>query len=454
MTLPDEPKRTMNFWPALYGVSTRAAAPLVARYLERRCRLGKEDAERLPERFGFTSAARPPGPLLWLHAASVGEANSVLALIDRIVHERPGIEILMTTGTVAAARILAARLPPSTRHQFAPVDVPQAVERFLDHWRPNLAIWVESELWPNLMIETRGRGVPMLLVNARMSAGSLARWRLLPGLARPVMATLSLCLAQDEAQAERFRELGAAQAESVGDLKAAAPPLGADPVALTALRQQIGARPIWLAASTHPGEEEVVAAAHAAIAQSHPDLLTVVVPRHPVRAAAIAEMLRDRRLRTARRTTGGPITADTDVYLADTFGELGLFYRLAEIVFVGGSMVRKGGHNPFEAARLGCAILHGPDMTNCAAMAHALDAGDAALAVGSAAELAIAVLRLLAAPEQRSALADNAALIAAQGGGTLDAVLDRCRPWLDALVPLATMEIAPAMRRLAANASP
>jgi 3-deoxy-D-manno-octulosonic-acid transferase len=449
---------SMSGWPLLYRSLTAAAAPFVTQYLRARCRRGKEDRERLDERFGIASAARPPAPLVWVHAASVGEASSVLALIERILAERPAIELLITTGTVAAARLLEGRLPPRARHQFVPVDVPRAVERFLDHWHPDLAIWVESELWPNLVLATHRRGTPMLLANARLSAGSLARWRALPGLVRPVLRAFALCLAQDEVQAERFRRLGARPVASVGDLKAAAAPLAADPAALAALRRQIGARPVWLAASTHPGEEEIAAAAHAQIARDHPGLLTIVAPRHPVRGPAIAKMLQAQALRTARRSAREAIVDDTDIYLADTLGELGLSFRLAGIAFVGGSLVRKGGHNPFEAARLDCAIVHGPDMTNCAAMARALDDSGAALTVSDAESLAGVVALLLADPAERARRAEAGAQVVAASGGALDAVLDRFAPWLDALAPVAVEEMpaAPlrAIRHVGADARP
>ncbi|MGE5268108.1 MAG: 3-deoxy-D-manno-octulosonic acid transferase, partial [Thiohalocapsa sp.] len=270
-------------WAALYRGLTAAATPLVRYGLELRCRRGKEDRAHLGERLGVASLPRPAGPLFWLHAASVGEASSVLALVERIVATRPPVAVLMTTGTVAAARLLADRLPPRTCHQFVPIDLPQAVGRFLDHWRPDLALWVESELWPNLVLATHARGVPMLLVNARLSARSAARWAMLPGLAGPLLRAFALCLAQDEAQAERFRRLGATTVASVGDLKAAAPPLAADEAALAMLRAQVAGRKLWLAASTHAGEEEIAAAAHAIIAAAHPGLLTIIAPRHPAR---------------------------------------------------------------------------------------------------------------------------------------------------------------------------
>ncbi|MBV9824130.1 MAG: 3-deoxy-D-manno-octulosonic acid transferase [Alphaproteobacteria bacterium] len=427
-------------WPRLYHIVTAAAAPLVTALIQSRCRRGKEDPARLGERFGIPTMVRPAAPLLWIHAASVGEANSVLALIDRILTERPLLELLMTTGTVAAARLMEERLPPRARHQYVPVDVPRAVERFLDHWHPDMAMWVESELWPNLILATRRRGIPLCLVNARLSAGSMARWRSLSGLVRPVLGAFSLCLAQDETQAERFRELGARPVACAGDLKAGAPPLAADGAELAALRRCLGERPVWLAASTHQGEEEAVAAAHQRLAATHPGLLTIVAPRHPVRAATICGMLESHGLRVVRRTSGDPITASTDIYLADTMGEMGLFFRAAGIAFIGGSLARKGGHNPFEAARLDCAILHGPDMSNCAAMTEALAQAGATWRVADAASLAAAVSQLLDAPGERARRAGAAARVAAAHSGSLDAVLQRLTPWLDALAPVVDRE--------------
>ena len=423
--------------PALYRSVTAAATPLLLAGLAWRRRRGKEDPARLGERRGISRLVRPPGPVVWVHAASIGEAASVLALIDRIVRDRPGIEVLVTTGTVTSAQLLAPRLPKGARHQFVPVDLPRAVDRFLDHWRPDLAIWVESELWPNLVLATRRRFIPMALVNARLSARSHARWAALPGLARPMLASFALCLAQDDAQARRFRDLGAPAADSVGDLKSAAAELPADPVALATLRAAIGTRPVWLAASTHAGEEAAAAAAHRIIAAAHPGLLTIIAPRHPVRGETITAELRAQGLAVARRSRGEPIAAGSDVYLIDTLGELGLFYRLAGIAFIGGSLVDKGGHNLFEAARLDCAILHGPFVANCAAMAAALFAADAAEPVAEGAGLGRAVARLLAEPELRAARAAAAARTAAASNGVLDAVLARLAPFLDRLAPAA-----------------
>ncbi|HUC10815.1 MAG TPA: 3-deoxy-D-manno-octulosonic acid transferase [Stellaceae bacterium] len=422
--------------PVFYRALTWPLPPLVMLYLRRRCRRGKEDRLRLAERRGISATPRPQGALVWVHAASVGEATAVLGLIERLIETRPNVEILLTTGTVASARLLEQRLPTGARHQYAPIDLPCWISRFLDHWRPDLALWVESELWPNLVLATAARAIPMILINGRLSARSYRRWQRWPGLIRPVLGAFAQCLAQDSEQAARLRRLGGRNVIALGDLKAGGNPLPADPAQFRRLRREIGPRPVWLAASTHPGEEEIVAAAHRRLAAAHPDLLTIVAPRHPVRAEALAAMVAAHGMSVARRSRGEPITPQTAIYLADTMGELGLFYRLAEIAFIGGSIAAMGGHNPFEAARLGCAILHGPDMTNCAAMAAALAENRAALIVGTAAELAEAVSLLLSDPRLRAARAAAAERAAAAGAGILDAALARLAPWLERVAPL------------------
>ncbi len=422
--------------PLVYRALTWPLPPLALLYLRRRQRHGKEDELRLLERRGLTHAARPAGPLVWIHAASVGEATAMMRLIERLLETRPELEILVTTGTVASARLLEQRLPARARHQFAPVDLPGWVGRFLDHWQPDLALWVESELWPNLVLATHSRAIPMMLVNARLSARSYRRWRRWPGLIGPVLGAFAQCLAQDAEQAGRLRRLGAREVAAVGDLKAAGSALPVDQVQLWRLRGEIGLRPLWLAASTHDGEEEIAAAAHVRLVAGHPGLLTIIAPRHPARGDAIAAMLAAGGLRVARRSRGEPIAAETDVYLADTMGELGLFYSLAGVAFVGGSMTPRGGHNPFEAARLDCAVLHGPDMSNCTAMAAALAAAGAAQTVSGVDELARAVAALLSDRRLRAARSAAGARTAAEGQGILDAVLDRLAPWLDRLAPM------------------
>jgi 3-deoxy-D-manno-octulosonic-acid transferase len=421
---------------AAYRALTALIGPLLPLYLAGRRARGKEDSARFGERLGRPGAARPAGPLAWMHAASVGEAVSLLSLIDRLSRERPTLNILVTTGTVTSARLLESRLPADqARHQFVPVDRPLYVRRFLDHWRPDLAIWVESELWPNLVAATQARGIPTVLLNGRMSQGSYERWQRWPGLITPLLGRFALCLAQDEAQATRLNELGARGASTVGNLKSAAAALPADAPELARLGGEIDARQRWLAANTHPGEEDAAAVVHRRLQARHPDLLTIIAPRHPVRAAEIATTLRSQGLTVARRSQGEAITPDIAVYLADTLGEMGLFYRLADIAFIGGSLTPMGGHNPLEAALLGCAILHGSDMSNCIATVAELTAAGGAISVGSVDALAAALDRLLSDPAERRRRGKAAGAVAARDNGVLDNVLSRLAPLLDTIAP-------------------
>ncbi len=419
--------------PMLYRGLTVAAGPLIGLYLLRRRAAGKEDAARFGERRGRAGAPRPPGPLVWVHAASVGEATSAVPLIGRVLARRGDAHALMTTGTVTSARLMADRLPDRALHQYVPVDRPDAVRRFLDHWRPDLALWIESEFWPNLIGETQGRGVPCVLVNARMSERSYARWRRLRGLIAPLLGGFEVCLAQDAREAERLRSLGAGAVRSVGNLKSAAAALPADAAALAALEAATGGRPVVVAASTHPGEEAIVGAAHRSLKPDHPGLLTIVVPRHPARGAEIAAELAAAGLAVSVRSRGDPIAAATDIYLGDTLGELGLFYRAADVAFVGGSLVPHGGQNPLEPARLDCAVVHGPHMLNFAAVTEAFATAGAAAVVGDADDLAGAVAVLLDDAALRERRCARARAVAAAEAGALDRIEAEIAPYVDAL---------------------
>lgn len=395
---------------SLVGAAWRAAATLAAPglrlHLRLRVRRGKEDPERVGERCG-EAADRPPGRLFWLHAASVGETLSAIPVIAAMATADPALRFLVTTGTRTAATLLPQRLPPelATRvaHRYAPLDVPAWVARFLDGWRPDAAAFVESELWPNLIGALQRRNIPLALVNARLSPGSAARWRRwAPRLAARLLGGFTLVLAQSAADAERLRALGATTATAPGNLKFAAAPLPADPVALADLRTAIGGRPVWLAASTHPGEETIAAAAHRTLLAPHPELLLVIAPRHPERGAALAGSLGSG---VAQRAAGALPDRDTAIYLADTMGELGLFYRVAQAALVGGSLVPHGGQNPLEPARLGCAILVGPHTENFAEpVARLLAAGGARRVAADPKALAAAVAGLLDAPDARAAM--------------------------------------------------
>lgn len=405
----------MSAAPLAWRIGATLLAPLLPVHLALRARRGKEIAGRLGERRGL-GAARPPGRLFWLHAASVGETLSVLPLIEAMAAREPALRFLVTTGTVTSAELLARRLPPAlaprVQHRFAPLDVPAWVARFVADWRPDAGAFVESELWPNLLAAAAARGVPLALVNARMSPRSAARWARAPGLARAVLGTFRLVLARSEEDARRIAALGVAGVACLGDLKGAADALPADPDALAALRDAIGGRPVFLAASTHPGEEEVVLAAHRALAADMPGLLSVIVPRHPERGEAIAALAEAERLPVTRRAPGALPARDTAVYVADTLGELGLFYRLAGVALVGGSLVPHGGQNPLEAARLACPILLGPHMWNFAEPVARLLAAQGAIGLDGPAALAPAVRDVLSDPGRARRLTDAAASVA------------------------------------------
>lgn len=417
----------------LYRGATALLSPFVHLFLGRRRAHGKESAERFPERLGLPSAERPDGPLVWMHAASVGEALSLLPLIEAIAEGWPRVSQLVTTGTVTSADLMGRRLPRDVIHQFVPVDLPKAVARFVDYWRPGLAIFVESEIWPNLLVAARASGAELALVNGRVSPRSFRRWRRLPGLARQLFGGFAIAFGQTEADAERLRVLGAAGAVCVGNLKYAAPPLPADAGELAALAGAIGARPAWIAASTHPGEDASAARVHRALRARFPDLLTLVAPRHPERGDAAAAEIAELGLSVARRSAGDLPGPETDVYLCDTLGEMGVFYRAAAIAVMGKSWIGEGGQNPLEPARLGCAVAFGPHMENFGVMAARMEAAGAACRFADEADLARAVGDLLGAPARARAVADAAAAFATAEAASAARVLDRLRPALDAL---------------------
>lgn len=366
-------------------------APTLRLMLRRRAVRGKEVPGRLGEREGIDDTPRPEGLLVWVHAASVGESVSVLPVIGALAQQAA---VLVTTGTATSAAIMAERLPGLgesagegsgkvwVRHRFVPLDVPRWASRFLDHWRPDAVAFVESELWPNLLAGCRARAIPAVLVNGRMSERSFRGWKRTPAFARGVMAAFSTVHPQSDADAGRLLTLGATRMLAAGNLKLAAAPLPVDEAELARLRSVIGTRPVWLAASTHEGEEVAAVGVHVALAGRHPGLLTILAPRHPERGPALAEAF------GARRRSLGQDPPSSGVWVADTLGELGLLYRLAAPVFLGGSLVSLGGHNPAEPARLGCTLAMGPNVQNCAEAVERLRRVDVLTIVPDAAGLA------------------------------------------------------------------
>lgn len=392
----------------IYRAASRVAAPVANIALKRRLNAGKESAARIGERRGVASIDRPDGKLIWIHGASVGESLSILPLVESLKAQIPGAAFLATTGTTTSAALMKERLPAGAIHQFIPLDHPDFVQTFLDHWRPDAALFVESEFWPNLILSTRKAAPFMALINGRMSPKSFADWQSQPNTIRYLLSSFDVILGQDIQNAERLKTLSGRDVDMFGNLKNAAAPLPSNAADLAQMRAALADRPHWLAASTHPGEEEIIIAAHQQLAQEFPGLITFIAPRHPKRGEEIKGLAENVGAPAAMRSRGDAVDLRTQIYIADTLGELGLFYRLADIAFVGGSITPKGGHNPLEPARIGAAILHGPETFNFVdTYTEIRKAGGAAL-VRNDRELAAAVRRLFNDVKTRRAMSDAA----------------------------------------------
>ncbi len=406
---------------AVSGMAYGWARRIVAKRLER----GKEHETRHPERLGTASLPRPEGPLLWCHAASVGESVSLLDLIEDLLEARPDLNVLVTTGTVTSAALLKERLPKRAFHQFVPVDATRAIKRFLKHWQPDVAVWTESELWPALIHYTHQTGCPMYLVNARISAQSVKRLRYALGLGRSVLRRFKGIMAQDDLVANRFYYLGAdpGSIEVTGSLKENAAPLPVNEDELKSFTAKLAGKQIWLAASTHPGEEDMVAKAHRQARRTAHGLILILAPRHPERGSEITRNLRNTGWRVAQRSAGEPLARDTEIYVADTLGEMGLWYRLAPISFIGGSLVEIGGHNPFEPALLGSAILHGRHVSNFETAYTRFRAEGATVEVPRGDELGRCLIETM--PADRTAkLASNGWLVSSEGADVAQHICD------------------------------
>src|SRR6202049_4979535 len=379
-----------------YQRMSAAAAPLAPALIKRRLKQGKEDPARGSERRGMSRDVPPQGPLVWIHGASVGEVLAGAALIEKL--RELNIRILVTSGTVTSAAIVAKRFPADIIHQYVPYDSPRYVARFLDHWQPSLALFIESDLWPNLILSSSARRLPMVLINGRMSHRSFPRWRRISSTISALLGRFEVCLAQSQVDAERFAALGSRNVIATGNLKLDVPAPPADAARLERLMSVTRGRPVIVAASTHPGEEDILIEAHRTLAGFFPSLLTVIVPRHPDRGEAIARIIAAAGLHVGLRSREELPIATTDIYVADTMGELGLFYRLAPIVFMGGSLVARGGQNPIEAVKLGASIVHGPHIFNFTDVYEALDGAGGARRADTLEALVKQLGQLLADP--------------------------------------------------------
>jgi len=384
----------------VYSMMATLAVPLLRLHLGNRCQRGKENPERIKEREGIASVPRPQGRIIWVHAASVGESISVLPLIDRLLAHEPDIHVLLTTGTLTSAALMKERLPERAVHQFAPLDIQHWIDRFLDHWKPSVVVWLESEFWPTTLCAVKEHHIPLVLLNGRISPSSYRRWRKHHWFISAILSRFDVCLAQSSEDARYIADLGGKNVMHLGNLKLAAPALPADDHSLTLLQEHVHDRPRWLLSSSHPGEENIALKIHQDLSRRFPDLLTVIVPRHPERGPGIAENSQAMGLDTRLRSAGEQPGEDTAIYVADTVGELGLFYRLCPIVLMGKSMIEPGGgQNPYEPANLGCAVIFGPNMDNFVELSRDMLNAGAASQVADQDELRDSLIALLGSPD-------------------------------------------------------
>ncbi|MEM7215003.1 MAG: lipid IV(A) 3-deoxy-D-manno-octulosonic acid transferase [Pseudomonadota bacterium] len=393
------------------------AYPFMGPFLRLRATKGKEDRKRRYERYGYPSAEKPAGPIIWFHAASVGESMAVIPLIEHV--NALGINTIMTTGTVTSAQVVRSRLPRGSFHQYVPLDLKPALQRFLDHWQPDLAIFTESEIWPVTILELAQRNVPRILVNARMSDRSFKRWKNASGLAEALFENFSHVIAQSKVDADRFFQLGATPVDVSGNLKVDTDSLPYDERELKHFLLTIGDRPCWVACSTHDGEEEAIGRIHAHLKQRMPNLLTIIVPRHPDRASGITALLRENGLNVSQRSENTGLDKKTDVYMGDTIGEMGLYLRMAQVAFVGKSLKSSGGQNPLEPAMTGTPIVSGQAVHNFREAYNKLLAAEAVRLVSDEKMLAANVEFLLRNPEERNRMAVAATSTLEQMQGAL-----------------------------------
>lgn len=370
----------------LYKNIVRILRPLIKFNLQIRKNNNKEDPERIKERLGHASVERPQGFVVWIHASSIGESISILPLIKKINQEFPKIKILLTTVTLSSTNLITKRLTNKTIHQYCPIDTEDSVKLFLNHWYPNFAIFTESELWPNLISETR-KYCKMMLINGRMSSKSYNKWKYFQQLSNYLLNKFDILLAQSAEDLLKFKSLGANHAQNLGNIKFSSSPLPYDPEEMGKIISMIGQRQLWVAASTHKGEESIIAVVHTELKKKFPDLLTIIIPRHTERAEEIIEELSSKNLSIIKKSENQKITSDLDIYLADTTGELGIFYRISDIILIGGSLVNIGGHNPIEAACLNCAIIYGQYMTNFKEICEEFELNEAAIKVSDTYQL-------------------------------------------------------------------
>jgi len=414
-----------------YKNLTNAGLPLIKAYLNVRKKKGKEDLSRFHEREGIPSLKRPDGKIIWFHGASVGETLSMLPLIELILKEYPDIHVMVTSGTVTSADILQKRLPKRAFHQYIPVDIYAYAERFIDYWKPHAIFWFESDFWPNLLYCIKKAEIPLILLNGRISDRSFKRWQMFPSFSKELQEMFTFSFGQTKEDAERLRILGAKDTDCVGNLKFALSDIPFDKEKLQTLQKQIGTRPVFLAASTHFGEETIMAEVHKGLREKIPDLLTVIVPRHQTRGDLIKGDLSDMGLIVTQRSQKQDIDDKTDIYLADTIGEMGIFYRLAEVCFIGGSLIKHGGQNFLEPFKLNTAVIAGPYMYNFKEMTEKALQKQALYQITTKEELQEKIFSLLTNYEERQSTISNAREFAETEAEVVNLLFGKIKKWID-----------------------
>ena len=415
----------------IYNNLVRLTYPIAIHpYILKRLKNGKEDPSRHNERQGIAQMSCPNGKLAWFHGASVGESLSMLPLISKLLEEYPELHIMVTTGTVTSADLMAKRLPERAFHQYIPIDNPTFVERFLDHWHPDIALWFESEFWPAMLSNIKKRQIPLILVNGRISNKTFKKWKLFKPVIKEILSCFNLCLGQSDEDTRRLKVLGAENTDCLGNLKYAGfnPPV--DTNKKEDIMSQIGKRTTWGVMSTH-NDEELQIGKHLLEAKKQiPDLLTIIAPRHPQRGPEIQQQLENIGLKTALRTEGEKITPETDVYIANTIGEIGIWYDISPIIFIGGSLIPHGGQNFIEPCRFHDAVLVGPHMHNFTDAMNRAQKADAVIQVKDAKELVTKVISLLNDKETLSSCQSKAYNWATGEAKVLDGIVNTVKEYL------------------------
>ncbi len=418
----------------IYRALTYASAPILSSILKKRLENRKEDQQRFVEKKAVINMPRPNGMLIWVHAASVGEAHTALIVVNRIIKNTQNINILLTTGTVTSAKLVESKLPDRAYHQFAPLDHPVWVKNFLSHWQPNIAIWMESELWPNMLYELKQRKIKAFLLNAHMSDKSFNSWKKIPFLPKRMLGAFEEILCQTILDKERYSKLGGNQVHVTDNLKYSAEPLGFVQGDLDKVQKVVKDRPIWLYASTHKGEEKLAAETHLKLQKTYPELLTIIVPRHPERREEIAQLFANHKV-TFRGENKDLPKHDDQIYVADTLGELGLFYTLSPIAMIGRSFSDDGGggHNPIEAANLNCAVLSGPNVQNLQEIFDDMCVQNACISISGPENLAHELEKLLKGDDYLQSYQKAAKEFSKNKTSVIDKVMAHIQPSLDDL---------------------